>query len=158
MNDEVSALKHYLDLEKMRFKDLFNYSITIDKAIDKENFLIPPMLIQPYVENAIIHGVAHKGKEGEIKIDFEIRGELIRCTIADNGIGRAAAQLLKSNKEAYHNSVGTEITAERLVGTHWDLKSKITVNIRDMEDERGNPNGTKVELFIPYSNIHPNLN
>ena len=158
VNDEVSALKHYLDLEKMRFKDLFNYSITIDKAIDKENFLIPPMLIQPYVENAIIHGVAHKGKEGEIKIDFEIRGELIRCTIADNGIGRAAAQLLKSNKEAYHNSVGTEITAERLVGTHWDLKSKITVNIRDMEDERGNPNGTKVELFIPYSNIHPNLN
>jgi ligand-binding sensor domain-containing protein len=157
INEEVSALKHYLDLEKMRFKDLFNYSITVDKAIDKDSFLIPPMLIQPYVENAIIHGIAHKGKEGEIKIDFEIRGELIRCTIADNGIGKAAAQLLKSDKEAYHSSVGTEITAERLVRLNGDLKSKIKVNIKDMENEQRNLNGTQVEIFIPYSNIHNNL-
>ncbi len=149
--NEISALNHYLDLEKMRFKNLFNYFITIDKDIDKNVVLIPPMLVQPYVENAILHGIMNKGGEGKIEIDFKLHNGLIRCTVTDNGVGRKAAQSLKNNKEAYHRSAATGITTERLKQLNNYLKGKISVDIKDIEDEQGNPTGTQVEIFIPYS-------
>jgi LytS/YehU family sensor histidine kinase len=149
--NEISALNHYLDLEKMRFKNLFNYFITIDKDIDKNVVLIPPMLVQPYVENAILHGIMNKGGEGKIEIDFKLHNGLIRCTVTDNGVGRKAAQSLKNNKEAHHRSAATGITAERLKQLNNYVKGKISVDIKDIEDEQGNPTGTQVEIFIPYS-------
>jgi sensor histidine kinase YesM len=148
--NEINAIKHYLELEKMRFKNLFDYSIIIDKDINIDVMRIPPMLIQPYIENAIIHGLISKGGDGHIEIDLKPANGLIRCTITDNGVGRKAAQNLNFNKEAHHRSSATGITAERLKQLNVYLKEKVSVNIIDMEDAEGNSTGTKVVIYIPY--------
>ncbi len=148
---EIKAIKHYLELEKMRFKNLFDYSIIIDKHINIDVMYIPPMLIQPYVENAIIHGLITKGGNGRIEIGFQLEGGLIKCSITDNGIGRKEAQNLNFNKEAHHRSAATGITAERLKQLNVYLKEKVSVNITDMEDGDGNSTGTQVVIYIPYS-------
>ncbi len=151
LTNEIKALKHYLELEKMRFKDLFDHSIIINKDINIDVLRIPPMLIQPYIENAILHGLINKGGDGQIEIDFQLENELIRCSITDNGVGRKAAQKFNTNKEANHHSAATGITAERLKQLNVYLKEKVSVNITDMEDAQGNSTGTKVVIFIPYS-------
>ncbi len=148
---EVSALKHYLDLEKMRFKDLFDYSITFDKDINKDVLLIPPMLIQPYVENAILHGIINKGGKGEITIDFKLQNELILCTVTDNGVGRKTAEKFNNNKGDLHKSSNTGVASEKQERLDTYFKGKVNVTIIDLEDELGNSIGTRVEIFIPFS-------
>ena len=95
LHDELDALNLYLELESIRFKDKFDYEINVDEEIDTLIYKVPTMLIQPYVENSICHGLMPGEGKGFIKIDLKLEKDYISCTIEDNGIGREAAQKRK---------------------------------------------------------------
>jgi len=150
---EVSTIENYLELQKVRFPDKFEYSIDVDEKIDPENVLIPPMLAQPFIENSIEHGFKHKKTRGEIKICFSMKNNLIVFEIEDDGIGREKAQEIgyKLNKD--HRSMATDITRERLMVLNKKLKQKITLIISDLKDDKNKPAGTKVVFDIPYKYV-----
>lgn len=146
--EELNALQLYLELEVMRFDKKFEYIITVDKNIDANYDRIPSMLIQPYVENAIIHGLLPKEGNGKISITLQRQEDTILCTIEDNGIGRKKSFEFKSNRVQQHKSMGMSITKERLDILNSSLKSNIYAEIIDLY-ENGRPSGTRVKLIIP---------
>lgn len=154
VNDELRLLNYYLELESLRFQDKFSHSIIVDPKIDKEFTGIPPMIIQPYIENAIIHGLMNKldGK-GEIIIQFRQKEEYIICLIEDNGIGREKAAQIKAASGLGQKSQGMLITKERLEILNRKHKDKISVEIFDLKDNFGNASGTRVKLIIPASDL-----
>jgi sensor histidine kinase YesM len=147
LSTEVDILTKYLELEKMRFDTDFTYSITIDDSIDDEYTELPPMLIQPFVENSIKHGLLHKKGEKNVCINFTLDAneEFLICTVEDNGIGRKKSEAIKSNKS--HNSFSTDSVAQRLQMIS-DEKANEVLNYIDLEDENGNAIGTRVILKI----------
>ncbi len=146
--EEVNALKLYLELEVMRFKKKFEYHINIDANIDANYDQIPSMLIQPYVENAIKHGLLPKEGNGKLEITLERNDDTIQCIIEDNGVGRKKSMESKRNHIHQHKSMGMNITQERLTILNSSLKSNIYVEIIDLY-ENGEAAGTKVKLIIP---------
>ena len=112
--EEINALELYLELETMRFDKKFEHYIIVDKEIDQTYDRIPSMLIQPYVENAILHGLLPKEGNGKITITLEKQNDTILCTIEDNGIGREKSMEFKKNRVQQHKSMGMSITQERL--------------------------------------------
>ncbi len=149
LNDELDAVNLYLELESFRFKDKFEYEITIDDEIDTIMYKIPTMLIQPYVENAICHGLMNKEDKGYLKININLKSDHLACIIEDNGIGREAAKEIKLKKEINHNSLGTRITESRLDLVNLLYGTSLTTIYTDLVDENGKPNGTRVEIQIP---------
>lgn len=148
IKDEIGILELYMDLEKLRLNNKFSYQITVDENIDTQFEEIPPMLIQPYVENAIWHGMSHKTDNGLIKISFHLIEEnLLKCEIEDDGVGRKKAGELNKKREK-NTSLGMSITKERLEIINSLKNSKLNINIIDLE-ENNTPKGTKIELFIP---------
>ncbi len=149
LQDELDALNLYLELECLRFKDKFDYEINIDEDIDPILFRIPTMLIQPYVENSICHGLMPREGKGFVKIEMRLEKDYIKCTIEDNGIGRKASSERKMKREANHNSLGTQIVSSRLdlVNTLYGTSLKTTY--ADLKNENGEPEGTRVEIHIP---------
>ncbi|MCD4725968.1 MAG: histidine kinase [Bacteroidales bacterium] len=149
IEDEISTIENYLELQKVRFPDKFDYSIEIDKAIDPEIMKIPPMLVQPFIENSIEHGFKHKKAKGNLHISFVLNDEQIRLEVEDDGIGRDKAQeiLLKQNKD--HKSMATTITLERIQVLNKKYKKKITLEIQDLKNDNDEPIGTKVTFEIP---------
>ena len=146
--EELNALELYLELETMRFDKKFIHTITIDKEIDQAYDRIPSMLIQPYVENAIIHGLLPLQGNGKISITMEKQNDTILCTIEDNGIGREKSMEFKKNRVQQHKSMGMSITKERLDILNSSLNSNINAEIIDIF-ENGKASGTKVRLIIP---------
>lgn len=146
--EEINALELYLELETMRFDKKFVHTITIDKEIDQTYDRIPSMLIQPYVENAIIHGLLPMQGNGKITITLEKQNDTILCTIEDNGIGREKSMEFKKNRVQQHKSMGMSITKERLDILNSSLNSNINAEIIDIF-ENGKASGTKVRLIIP---------
>jgi ligand-binding sensor domain-containing protein len=147
--DEIKALELYLELEVMRFEERFEYKITVDNSIDILEAEIPSMLIQPYVENSIKHGILNLSRPGIIKIDIEKQENFIKCTIEDNGVGRSESFF--RNKGNLHKSFGTIITQERLAAINALNNSQLTEKITDLQDELGNATGTRVEIYIPFN-------
>ena len=151
LKEEIKALKYYLDIEKLRFEDMFDYQIKISKDIDDEFFEIPPMIIQPYVENAIIHGLLHSKKEGFINIDFSLYdNNSILCTINDNGIGREKSQQINEESGLKRKSRGMMITKQRLDIMNKGNDEKYSVKITDLKDSAGEALGTRIDLIINY--------
>jgi len=146
--DELQAIKHYLEIEKLRFEEKFTYSINVDPEIDDEFTGVPPMIIQPYVENAIIHGLVHKAEPGHIAIRFQTVKSGLLCSIQDNGIGRAKASEIKRKSGLNTKSRGMMITKERLEILNKKTDEKFSINVIDLKDASGNPTGTRVELLI----------
>ncbi|MCW3104910.1 MAG: hypothetical protein JWO09_3350 [Bacteroidetes bacterium] len=146
--EELNALNLYLELEIMRFTDKFEYEIIVDKDIDPNYDRIPSMLIQPYVENAIIHGLLPKQGHGKISIHLQKQTDCILCTIEDNGIGRERSNEFKKNRVQQHKSVGMSITQERLDILNSSLNQNLNAQILDLF-ENGQPAGTKVQIMIP---------
>ncbi len=149
LEDEISTIENYLELQKVRFSDKFDYSIEIDEAIDPEIMKIPPMLAQPFIENSIEHGFKHQKGKGNLHIRFVLNDEQIKLEIEDDGIGRGKAQniLLKQNKD--HKSMATTITLARIKLLNKKNKKKITLDIQDLKDDNDEPIGTKVTFEIP---------
>ncbi|WP_290837323.1 histidine kinase [Flavobacterium sp.] len=145
LENELQALKFYMELESMRLEQSFDYTIKIDKEIKGNPLVkIPPLVIQPFVENAIWHGLLHKSEPGNLLISAElISDDKFTVRIEDDGIGREKAGLLKKNQTS-HKSYGVEITTERLAMLH----PENAIEIIDLKDEKGQPKGTAVILTI----------
>lgn len=157
LEDEVDLLKNYLELEKVRFKNKFTYTIEVDKHLLAENPDIPGMIVQPYIENAIMHGLLNldNGKEGILSIQFESLESAIQCTITDNGVGRQKAALIKLAKGKTHASKGIAITENRINLIAKLYKGKSKAQIIDLVDAFNNAVGTQVILQIPVMTVNP---
>ena len=149
LRDELEALNLYLELEMIRFKDKFDYEIKVDEEIDPLLYKVPTMLIQPYVENSISHGLMPCEGKGLVKITLKLENEYISCTIEDNGIGREAAQEIKRKREGSHNSLGTQIVASRLDLVNALYGTTLKTIYSDLKNINGEPEGTRVEIQIP---------
>jgi len=148
--EEITMLKLYLELETMRFKGKLNYVFNVDEDVDVDFIEIPPMLIQPHLENAIWHGLMHKAEGGEIYITVKqnFSEQILEVTIRDNGIGRAKAAELKSKAVEKDKSFGTLITNERIAIFNEKFNADTNVKISDLFSEDGKPNGTLVTINI----------
>ena len=149
LEDELYLMKLYLEIESMRFDKNFDYKIEISDSLNRKEVMIPPMILQPYIENAIWHGIFHEEiKEAKLSIKFEKFNEFILCIIKDNGIGREKSKKFK-NDDNKHKSFGLLITQKRLKYLHEDSDLNINVKISDILDDCNNVIGTKVEVLIP---------
>ncbi|HEY4207669.1 MAG TPA: histidine kinase [Puia sp.] len=146
--DELEVLRLYLDMEQLRFKDAFDYVVVLDDDLDTGEIYIPPLLLQPFVENAVWHGLMHKTERGLLTIELHAENDILTCVILDNGIGRQRAGLFKSKSAQKHKSMGLQITAERLNLMTGNGSPAHYFDIEDLYDEEGRPAGTKVVLKI----------
>jgi ligand-binding sensor domain-containing protein len=150
LKEELMAIQHYLELEKLRFDNKFLYALEVDEKIDTEFIEIPPMIIQPFIENAIIHGILHKPDKGFIEIRLLLRDDKLAVSITDDGVGRKKAEEIKQKTGIKRKSKGMGITQERLAMLNKDIFDGYSAKIIDLKDDAGNPNGTRVELLIHY--------
>jgi hypothetical protein len=153
LKDELKALKYYMDLEKLRFDDSFDYYIELDNSIDDDFVEIPPMMLQPYVENAIIHGLNHKEERGRVDISFELQKAVMICTIEDNGIGREKAREIRERSGIRRQPRGMMITKERLEIMKRQSKEDFYVDVEDLKNEAGEALGTRVKIAMHYREI-----
>ncbi len=149
LRDELDALNLYLELECLRFKDKFEFRITVDEEIDSLMYKVPTMLIQPYVENSICHGLIPMERKGFVHIDLKLEKDHLICIIEDNGIGREAASEIRKKKETNHNSLGTRITTSRLELVNALYGTSLNTVYTDLKNEKGEAEGTRVEIQIP---------
>ena len=149
LHEELEILKLYIGLERVRFRNHFSYTLQVHPSVEVEAMQIPPMLLQPFVENAIWHGLMHRAEGGQLTIDLTEEDGMLICSIKDNGIGRRKAAELKSKSASYKKSMGMEITASRLQMLYTDGGAGSALKIVDLENEGGEPAGTKVILRIP---------
>jgi ligand-binding sensor domain-containing protein len=148
LSKEIEMLRLYIALTQIRYKNKFDFEMTVDPNLNLEDTAIPALLLQPMVENAIIHGLAPKKDKGLLQIEFHATGAQLICIVADNGIGRKASQ--KQDRD--HVSKATEITRERIAllqnGTAFSM-----IAISDLADQNGEAAGTKVAISIPLTTI-----
>lgn len=149
IQDEIETLENYLNLEKLSTDHPFDFNIIVSDNIQPDAFGIPPLLLQPFVENAIVHGIKEIDRVGEIRIEISKHDQFIQCVIKDNGRGRKAAQEIRQQKSSYHKSTALLLTQERLeaLTKGSDYKS---FEIIDHEA----PTGTEVILRIPIVEIY----
>ena len=152
LSDELNALKLYLDLESMRFKDRFEYTIEIDPTINQISMLVPPFIIQPFIENSIWHGLMNREGIGTLQVKLIHEEFLLRCIVEDNGVGRKQAAEIEGNRPFGRPSKGISITETRLklIGTK-NIQSNPII-YTDLYDQNGTPEGTRVEILIPILN------
>jgi len=152
LEEELEYIRYYLNLELMRFDKKFQVEISVPDNVNLQQIQLPPMIVQPYVENSIRHGLLHK-KEGHglLIIKFIIEGEnYLRCIIEDNGVGREKSKEIESWKNLTHKPQSTRITQDRIDLLNLTSKSdRYKVNIIDLVDENGFTAGTRVELLLP---------
>lgn len=153
---EIKFLRHYMEMEQMRFeKGRLEFSIEVAPDIDPEQVHLPPMMIQPYVENAIVHGLKHKEQAGLVLVEFSGEGECLCCTITDNGVGRNHSKNGDQNRNG-HQPLGMLITRERLELLNKDIAQQLEIHIEDLGTADGTASGTKVVLQIPIKQEQEN--
>ncbi len=147
--DELEALNLYITIEQLRFDEQFDFEIILDDQIEPEHFLIPPLLFQPYAENAIWHGLMHK-KDGKGKLSIRLTklNKGLQCIIEDNGIGRAKAKEVKSKSAQKQKSMGMNITRHRMDMSSYLTNMTFEVNIEDLKSGSGEALGTRVLINI----------
>ena len=145
---ELDQLHLYIELEQLRFNNGFDFQIETDASLRKEDIAIPPMIIQPYIENAILHGIAHKKEKGHILISLKPVNNHLECMVEDDGIGRERAAVLKSKRIAAHNSVGLKVTEERLQLISERTGKEASVAVIDKFDEVENASRNKSDCAI----------
>ena len=155
VSNELELLQLYIQLEQLRFSNKFDYHIAVDEKIDLENTEIPPLLIQPYIENAIQHGLINKNSKGDLWLSLERNNGLLICKIEDNGIGRDKALQIEQKKVSRHVALGIKVTNERISTLSDLLDYKIEVVIEDLyksqqyAEEALQDVGTRVTISIP---------
>jgi len=151
LDDEIYALTLYLELESLRFKDKMQYTFYIDPQIDLLETVIPPMIIQPFIENSIWHGIMNKddNEQGLLDIQFKQEENRILCFIKDNGVGRKKAEELKKERKPNHKSLGAEITQSRIELINNLYNNKINIEYEDLYDENNVSLGTIIRIYFP---------
>ncbi len=143
------ALLNYIELEETIHESTFNYTADIDKILLNDAYLIPPLLLQPYVENAILHGLRHmQDKKGELNLSMKLKGDKIITVIEDNGVGRERAAIINSQRASYKQSLGTELARHRL--ENWAGKTGQAISIETTDRiNNDKPEGTRVTIVFP---------
>jgi hypothetical protein len=149
LSQELEALKLYIDIEALRFDHKFSYEIIVDENINTEAIQVPPMIIQPFVENAIWHGLLHKETPGRLKLKFYIEQEMLVCEIEDNGIGREKAGEMKSKSATTRKSLGLKITSDRLSILNERTSRNGGISFIDLKEKDGSVAGTRVVVKMP---------
>jgi tetratricopeptide (TPR) repeat protein len=149
LEEEIKGIENYFELQQLRFEDKFDYAIDIDGDIDLEKAIIPPLLLQPFIENAIEHGISHKETKGMIKVRFLFSNKMIVCEIEDDGVGRDKAWETKYQKKE-HKSLAIDIIRDRIEVINRKLRHRISLNIIDLKSEKNQALGTLVRLNLPY--------
>jgi LytS/YehU family sensor histidine kinase len=158
LEDELEMLRLYLEMETLRFKNSFTYCIHTEENIDPAAIFIPPLLIQPFVENAIWHGLLHKPDHGKLGINVKLEKNILICIIEDNGVGRSRARASENKPAEMKKSLGIQITRQRLSLINGN--AEIAGNdflIEDLFDDYGQPAGTKVILRLMYKEVNDEI-
>jgi LytS/YehU family sensor histidine kinase len=146
LEKEIELLELYVQLEHFRFQDKFDYNIEVDPEIDIKQYMIPPMLLQPYVENAVWHGLRYRPDKGQLTIHFsKTYADIIEITISDNGIGREKSKALKTLNQKKQKSQGMSNIKKRITILNTMYKDKVDVFISDLTGEE---EGTQVKLVL----------
>lgn len=150
LSEEVERLKLYLSLEKMRFPEKFDYEVALDYGSDLGEVQLPPMLLQPFVENSIKHGIMPRESNGLIRIDIsQVDQDYLRILVEDNGIGLSASQARRANRPNDHVSKGMQITKDRLALFARITGKQYSLDIRELRNPAGEVSGTMVEIVLP---------
>jgi sensor histidine kinase YesM len=148
--EELETVELYMNIENIRFNDEIQFEISVDEGIDTHLVKIPSLILQPFLENALWHGLS--SKEGEKRIHLHVsreRSSYINITITDNGVGREESEKMKERRVLKRKSVGIDITRERLANFSKDFQNSFQVDIVDLYDENNKPSGTQIVLHIP---------
>ncbi len=156
LSEELELLRLYIKMEQIRFEDKFEFKIQLSEGISTHDISLPPMLIQPYIENAILHGINPKESKGLIIVDIKRENRQLVITIQDDGIGRKVSQTLKAASVFKKKSLGMNITQTRL-NLMTNQSQKANIEIIDLYDDQKNAVGTKVILRLPLLNTNRNL-
>ena len=151
IDKEIESLQNYLELEQLRFHDKFDFKIQSSENVEF-NMGLPPLLIQPFVENAILHGLVPKEGNGMIIVDFDVQNDQLVCTIWDNGIGITKSAAIKENSMKAHKSMALEITKKRLEIMEATISKSAQIEIKELE-ENNVVTGTRVTLRLPKQYI-----
>ncbi|RIV27728.1 hypothetical protein DYU11_05355 [Fibrisoma montanum] len=150
LHNELDMLRLYADMETMRFKQKLSFFVEVEPGVDADFIEIPPLLLQPYVENAIWHGLMHKPEGGTVRVRAsQLQENLLQLTITDDGVGRARAAELKSKSANHRKSFGLKMTSERIALVNQLYQTHTQVEIQDLVDTDGQPAGTEVIIQIP---------
>ena len=151
LDKELEALQLYVEMEQFRFNKKFDFKLDIGEQVDKEYIDIPPMILQPYVENAIWHGLMHKEKgKGHLSLAINKEGDQIKFVIEDNGIGRDKAMSIKSRSATKHKSFGMQITKNRIAIANELYQTNASIKITDLKSDKGKALGTRVIIYLPF--------
>ena len=148
IDKEIEGLQNYLELEQLRFNKKFEFLITTSPHIE-DDMALPPLLIQPFVENAILHGMVPKEGDGTIAVHFDVNNNKLVCTITDDGIGFRKSQAIKENSVKAHQSMALEITKKRLEMMEATMAQSANVTIEEIKNEKQEAIGTKVVISLP---------
>jgi sensor histidine kinase YesM len=149
LKNELDALELYLEMEAMRFKEKLRFGIEVPPELDIETIEIPPMLLQPYAENAIWHGLMQKKEGGSVHVKVvQKHPDCLQVTITDDGIGRTKAAALKSKSATTNKSFGMKVTNERIALINQLYQTNTKVQVHDLTDAEGKAAGTEVVLEI----------
>ncbi|HKH62686.1 MAG TPA: histidine kinase [Flavitalea sp.] len=148
LEKELEALQLYLELESLRFEQKFRYTLSVDEEVNTAKLKVPPLIIQPYAENAIWHGLMHKTEKGHLEIELFIKEKSLYCKITDDGIGRKKTSESKNKSASLHKSMGMHITASRIEMLQ-NNQNEVSISINDLVLPDGTPGGTEVLLRIP---------
>ncbi len=141
LREDISLLRTYIDIERKRFNNSFDYIIKVDDNLDEDNILVPPMILQPFIENSIIHGLALKENSGVLTISFKAENDMLICSVDDNGIGRKSSTANKANTE--NKSMGMAITKSRIEIINKLKNTNGNVEIIDKTE------GTRIDVSLP---------
>jgi LytS/YehU family sensor histidine kinase len=146
LHEEVTILNLYLELEHRRANGIFDYKVEINKNVDSHNWLVPPLILQPFVENAIWHGLSKKQSHGNLEIIIETDDNFLTCIIQDDGVGRNYGS---KNSSLDKKSLGLTITEQRLQRLIEVTQQHASLEIIDSTDQKGAPCGTKILVKLP---------
>lgn len=152
LKSEIDSLTLYMDLQKLRFENKFDYIFHIAPEIDIHSYEIPPTLLQPYIENAINHGFKTMKEKGLIEIFIRAEKDMLICTIEDNGIGIKKAQ--QRPKQKHHTSSGMRLTRERVEILNYERGSDVSVSIQDISEIDMKRSGTRVTIYLPQNHTN----
>ncbi|OSY87073.1 hypothetical protein WH52_13510 [Tenacibaculum holothuriorum] len=150
LHEELKTMNLYMSIENIRFSNEIEYVQKIDDGLNLERIKVPPLILQPFLENSIWHGLSSKKGEKKVELSVsKISDEFIQIDIEDNGIGREEAFKIKSNKSLNRKSIGIDLTKERLQNFTNEFKNHFSLEYFDLKDDEGKPTGTRVSIRVP---------
>ena len=152
---ELQYIRSYLDIEELRFAGKFTTEIIISESLVPEDLLVPPAIFQPFIENAINHGLMHRTSDGVLIVRIDTDKNLLKCMIEDNGVGRKKSKEIENRSLTSHSSLSEFITHERIKLLNLIYSTKeFSIETIDLADKNGIASGTRVEVRLPLKKIY----